>query len=611
MKILTRADNRNFIWCWCCAGAFLLALTSAESQNPSYSVVGLPPELQALAFSPSGPVVGIASFNGSTTHAALYSGGQLTDLGTLGGDFSEAVAINASGDAVGDSQLGNGLTHATLWSKGQIIDLGTLPGGATSYATGINDAGQITGWSDTLEPGSSFPRPDHAFIYENGQMTDLGNISATSQFGNFSVGNAINASGEVTGWSVTDSFEIHAFLYSGGSMTDLGTLGGSESRGRAINAAGEVVGWSYVPNDSAAHAFFMGGGPMLDLGTVSGSNNSYAIGINAAGDIVGNSTSTGSGPFLSLAGGPPVNLNTYIDTFLQVLSSAKGINDAGQILAEGTTDNFVQKPFLLTPSGGMDHHLANISTRLEVGTADNVLIAGFIIQGPDGSTKEVAVRGIGPSLTGFGIANPLANPTLELHNASGAAIATNDNWKDTQEAEINAAQLAPTDDLESAIIQTLSPGAYTAVVSGAGGGTGVGLAEVYDLAQTSGASVVNISTRGLVGVGDNVMIGGVIITGADPVNAVVRAIGPSLGGFGVVGALQDPTLELHDANGNVTSNDNWRDTQEAELLADQLAPTDDRESAIAATLVPGAYTAIVSGKNNTSGVALIEFYQLP
>lgn len=593
----------------CALGILLVGLSPARAQ--SYSVAGLPKPLQALAVNASGQVVGFASFDGTTVHAAIYSDGQLTDLGTLGGDHSQAVAINSSGDAVGHSTLANGLTHATLWSNGQVIDLGTLPGGATSYATGINDAGQITGWSDTLEPGTSFPRPDHAFIYANGQMTDLGNISATGQFGNYSVGNAINASGEVTGWSVTDEFETHAFLYSGGQMMDLGTLGGSESRGRALNNLGEVVGWSYTPNDAAAHAFLMSGGPMMDLGTVSGSNNSYAVGINDAGEVVGNSTATaGSGPFLSLAGGVPVNLNGYIDTFLQVLYSAKGINHDGQILAQGTTDNFVDQPFLLTPPDGADHHFANISTRLPVGTSDNVLIAGFIIQGPDGSTKNVVVRGIGPSLAAFGITNPLANPMLELHELAGGMIAANDNWRDTQEAEISAAQLAPSSELESAMLQTLSPGAFTAIVSGVGGGVGVGLAEVYDIEPASLARVVNISTRGLVGDGDDVMIGGVIITGTDPVAIVARAIGPSLGNFGVVGVLQDPTLELHDANGNVTSNDDWRDTQQDELIANQLAPTDDRESAIAATLFPGAYTAIVSGKGGASGVALIEFYQL-
>jgi len=272
---------------------FLAALSPVPAQGPAYSVAGLPPSLQALAVNASGQVVGYASFNGSTTHAALLPAGPLMDLGTLGGDFSEAVAINAAGDAVGDSQLANGLTHATLWSNGQVIDLGTLPGGATSYATGINDAGQITGWSDTVQSGTTFPRPDHAFIYANGQMTDLGNISAIGQFANYSHGIAINAAGEVTGWSVTDEFETHAFLYTAGQMNDLGTLGGSESRGRAINGLGEVVGWSFVPNDAAAHAFLMSGGPMTDLGAVSGSNNSYAIGINDSGTIIGNSTATG------------------------------------------------------------------------------------------------------------------------------------------------------------------------------------------------------------------------------------------------------------------------------------------------------------------------------
>lgn len=605
MKKRRLTRNRGLTWCLSCAGALLATLTFAQGQT--YSVRAILPPAFGKAINASGQVTGSYSFDGSTTHAALSSGSQLTDLGTLGGDFSEAVAINASGQVVGDSMLSNGLTHATLWSDGQIIDLGTLPGGATSYATGINDAGQITGWSDTLQSGTSSPRPDHAFLYENGAMTDLGNISATGEFANASYAAAINASGEVTGWSVADSLETHAFLFSGGSMADLGTLGGSESRGSAINDAGEIVGWSYLPNDSAAHAFLVSGGPMMDLGTASGSDDSYAVGINASGTIVGNSSTSGSGPFVSSGGSGLVNLNTYIDTFLQILNRAIGINDAGQILADGMTDNFVEQEYLLTPS----HPFANISTRLQVGTSDNVLIAGFIIQGPTGSTKQVLVRGIGPSLTGFGIAKPLANPTLELHDADGALIATNDNWKDTQQAEIMATQLAPTNDLESALIRTLPPGAYTVIISGVGDGSGIGLAEVYDVDQASTASTVNISTRGLVELDDNVMIGGIVITGVDPVKIVARAIGPSLGNFGVAGFLLDPTLELHDTNGNVTSNDNWRDTQEDELLADQLAPSDDRESAIAATLLPGAYTAIISGKNNTSGVALIEFYQLP
>lgn len=192
MKKRRLTRNRGLTWCLSCAGALLATLTFAQGQT--YSVRAILPPAFGKAINASGQVTGSYSFDGSTTHAALSSGSQLTDLGTLGGDFSEAVAINASGQVVGDSMLSNGLTHATLWSDGQIIDLGTLPGGATSYATGINDAGQITGWSDTLQSGTSSPRPDHAFLYENGAMTDLGNISATGEFANASYGAAINAS---------------------------------------------------------------------------------------------------------------------------------------------------------------------------------------------------------------------------------------------------------------------------------------------------------------------------------------------------------------------------------------------------------------------------------
>ena len=142
----------------------------------------------------------------------------------------------------------------------------------------------------------------------------------------------------------------------------------------------------------------------------------------------------------------------------------------------------------------------------------------------------------------------------------------------------------PDNDFEAPHIRALPPGAYTAIVRGADGGVGVGLAEVYDLEECSAAQAVNLSTRGQVGLDDNVMIGGVIISGPDPVNLVARAIGPSLGDYGVVDVLLDPVLELHDADGNVTSNDDWRETQEEELLADHLAPSDDRESAIAVTL---------------------------
>lgn len=213
---------------------------------------------------------------------------------------------------------------------------------------------------------------------------------------------------------------------------------------------------------------------------------------------------------------------------------------------------------------------------------------------------------------------------MELHQG-GTTLATNDNWKTkpagtSQQAEVAATTIAPTNDLESAIVRTLSPGAYTAVLAGKNAGTGVGLVEVYDLASGAKSELANISTRGFVDTGANVMIGGLIIGGGAGGGArvIVRALGPSLAGAGVPGALPDPTLELHDGNGAIlATNDNWKInyqtslSQEAEVRATTLPPTNDLEAAIVTTLAPGPYTAIVRGRNNTTGVALVETYNLP
>ena len=251
--------------------------------------------------------------------------------------------------------------------------------------------------------------------------------------------------------------------------------------------------------------------------------------------------------------------------------------------------------------------LGNISTRVSVGTDNNVLIGGFIVTGTQ--SKQVIVRGIGPSLTVPGV---LSDPTLELHDSTGATIATNDNWRqNANQQEIIDAGLAPTNDNESAILMTLAPGPYTAIVQGVGGKAGVALVEVYDLDRSVDSKLANISTRGLVQTGDNVMIGGVIVLGTTETDVVVRVIGPTLANAGISGALADPILELHDKNGVlITSNDNWKDTQQSQIEATGVAPTDNRESAIVATLNPDSYTAIVRGKNDTTGVALVEVYNL-
>jgi uncharacterized delta-60 repeat protein len=253
---------------------------------------------------------------------------------------------------------------------------------------------------------------------------------------------------------------------------------------------------------------------------------------------------------------------------------------------------------------------ANISTRLAVGTNDNVLIGGIIIQGT--GQKEVIIRAIGPSLANHGITNPLRDPTLELHDHTGAMIAFNDNWMDAPNRQaIIDSGLAPTNNLESAILTTLALGNYTAIVRGKNNTTGTGLVEVYDLDATNGARLAEISTRGFVQTGNNVMIGGFILNQTGAANVVIRAIGPELTQHGVPSALQDPTLELHNGNGTLIAfDDNWKDSQQAEIAATGLAPTDDRESAIFANLSPGNYTAIVRGKNNTVGNALVEVYIL-
>jgi hypothetical protein len=246
--------------------------------------------------------------------------------------------------------------------------------------------------------------------------------------------------------------------------------------------------------------------------------------------------------------------------------------------------------------------LANISTRLRVETGDNVLIGGFIITGAQ--PKKVIVRAIGPSLP---LAGVLVNPILELRNSSGALLAINDNWRSDQEAEIIATTIPPSNDLESAIVATLpaNNSAYTAIVRGVNNGTGIGVIEAYDLNRTVDSKLGNISTRGFVQTGNNVLIGGLIVLGQDPLRVIVRAIGPSLGGLG------DPTLELHDGDGAlIASNDNWRSDQEAEIIATTIPPSNDLESAIVQNLTPGSYTAIVRGVNGTTGIALVEAYGL-
>jgi len=267
-----------------------------------------------------------------------------------------------------------------------------------------------------------------------------------------------------------------------------------------------------------------------------------------------------------------------------------------------------------TPTPGVTPPLAsqaiNLSTRMRVQTGDNVGIGGFIISGS--APKHVLLRALGPSITG--VSGVLADPVLELHGPGAFATITNDNWRDdpAQEAAILATGIAPANNLESAIDVTLNPGAYTAVVRGKNNTSGLGLIEVYDLSQAVLAKLANISTRAFVSTGDNIVIAGFVLGNHSGNNRiVVRGIGPSLAALGVSNTLADPTLELRDSNGALLmANNDWQENaaQAAELTAAGLAPTNPLESGIAATLPPGAYTALLAGLNNGAGIGLVEVY---
>jgi len=297
------------------------------------------------------------------------------------------------------------------------------------------------------------------------------------------------------------------------------------------------------------------------------------------------------------------------------------------VMLKGPARNSMRKPIAFfailftilspTPAPAL---LLNLSTRVEIpvpalGEDVTSLIGGFIIGGPNG--RQIVIRALGPSLADFGLM-PLADPTLELHDATGAIIASNDNWMDTQEAEILDTGIAPTDPLESAIVITVPPGTYTAIVRGNRGdpgaplaASGTALAEIYDISLTVAQGLDNISTRGAVQGAADPMIAGFIVGDGSDVTAVIRGLGPSLEDFGLSG-LTDPRLDVFDGEGNLlASNDNWQDSQAAEIEATGLAPSDPLEAAILITLPRGAYTAVLSPVDGViHGVALAELYKL-
>ena len=261
-----------------------------------------------------------------------------------------------------------------------------------------------------------------------------------------------------------------------------------------------------------------------------------------------------------------------------------------------------------------DPRLINVSTRGRVETGANIMIGGFVIGGT--APKKVLVRAIGPSLASSGVPNVLADPVLYLFQGPNS-IASNDNWQSgsaANTAAIQATGFAPGDPRESAILITLQPGAYTAQVLGAGGSSGAALVEVYDADTASAATIINISTRAKVQTGSDVTIAGFAVRGASK-RVLLRGLGPSLTALGVPGALQDPNLQLFNAAGtSIAFSNDWQDAGGANtgrIQATGRAPSDPRESAILITLDEGNYTCILTGVGSTTGVGLVEVYEVP
>ena len=400
--------------------------------------------------------------------------------------------------------------------------------------------------------------------------------------------------------SAIDSGAAYVFVRSGSTWTQQAYLkasntGASDFFGGAVAISGDTVVVGAFDEDSAARD------NAADSGAAYVFARSGTIWTQQA-YLKASNTGASDSFVIAAISGDTVVIGAYGED-----SAATGVN--GNQASNGAIDSGAAYVFNGLPATGP---LQNISTRAEVLTEAKVLIGGFVISGT--GTKQVLVRGLGPTLSDLGVTGALADPTLALHRINqgqDSIVGTNDNWKQNQQA-IQATGKAPTHDSEAAILQLLNPGNYTAVLVGKNSTTGIGLVEVYDQSPASTAQLSNISSRGFVGTDNEVMIGGFINAVADT-RVIVRALGPTLTQFGVTGALADPVLGLFDANGNaIASNDNWQQSsQAAQIQSSGFAPPNALEPAIISTRPLANTTAIVSGKNGTTGVALLEVYRLP
>ena len=489
------------------------------------------------------------------------------------------------------------------WASPQnsrLVDITANVGGTTkSVATNLPDRGNF----DWIVPDMGVGGLNLTISFKTTNGTALSSAS-TSQGSTlypttitFGAAPSLIAGGNATVSATTNSLVAVTFSSLTSSVC---TISGSTVTGVANGvctiAANAIGGGNYIAASQVTQSFTVG--------------TSQTITFGAAPTLVVDGTATVSA---TASSGLPVTFSSLTSSVCTVSgTSVSGIaagtctiaaNQAGNgtySTAPQVTQSFTVVVATTIP------RLANISTRGQVLTGDNVMIGGFIIGGS--SPKKVLIRAVGPNLANFGVPGVLANPMLQLYSGQ-TVIASNDDWGPaSNSAAIQATGLAPVSPQESAILTTLAPGAYTAIVSGVGGGTGVGIVEVFE-ADHPEYPLINISTRGQVQTGDNVMIGGFIIQGNASQTVLIRAVGPNLANFGVPGVLANPTLQLYSGQTVIASNDDWQSASNAaEIQATGLAPVSSLESAILITLAPGAYTAIVSGVGGGTGVGIVEVF---
>lgn len=601
-------------------------------------------------------VVGLLLFHAVIAHAATIKVTSTADSGT--GTLRQAIADALSGDTIDFSLPAN--SEIKLTSGALIVDKSLTingPGAPLLRVRNFDPNIATNRFRVFVISGGDVNVAISGLTISEGKAGGLANITSTVAltrcvfFGNGAYrgsGGGIANTGTMTISECTISHNsATAFGASGGGISNSGSLTitnstisgnlASPGDGGGISNYGTVNLINATISDNTAD--LAGGINNVSGGTVNAVNSIIAgnrsnLDDDPAPDFSGELTSAGhnligTNDRMTGTPGPGDQIGTPsapLDPRLGPLQDNGGPTQTHALLATSTAidagDDAIAPPRDqrgYVRSGGSDIGafefggtipvtLANISTRVQVGHGDDVLIAGFIVTGSQ--PKKVLLRALGPSVQ---LSGTLSDPVLTLYDSVGQSVATNDNWRTNGNAqEIEATGLAPANDSESAILTSLAPGAYTAHVSGINASgmfvPAIGVVEVYDLVRTVSSKLANISSRGLVQTGDNVMIAGVIVLGADSQKVIVRALGLSVG---VPGPLLDPALELRNSNGAlIASNDNWRSDQAAEIIATGLPPANDSESAIVRTLPPAPYTAIVRGANGARGLALVEVYAI-